>query len=296
LRVEEYNGERPSIQLIVREGECSDTTYLEEPDNFVDERKLNIDFQADPSTACGQLETMLIVTDIKEESDIRWIADFGFYNGDSLTMTFAKPGVYDIVVYAESKTSGCIEELEKHDFIEVTPPPVADFTVDNQYVSVENSLISFYNNSLFADSYSWNFGDGDFSVETSPMHDYGSIGTYLAELIAASDDGCSDTTMLEISVVMNHVFAPNAFRPNSPIAENTIFMPDGLGLDGSNFLLRIYDRWGQVVFESTSVANPWDGKDKKGKEAPMGNYIWTATFVDALGQEHRQNGQILLIR
>jgi gliding motility-associated-like protein len=73
-------------------------------------------------------------------------------------------------------------------------------------------------------------------------------------------------------------------------------MPLGTGADNSTFSMKIYDRWGQIVFESKSFEEPWDGTMKNGKPAPMGNYIWVSHFFDIQGFEHNQKGQVLLIR
>jgi hypothetical protein len=51
-----------------------------------------------------------------------------------------------------------------------------------------------------------------------------------------------------------------------------------------------------MVFESFTPENKWDGKLKKGGEAPMGNYVWRADYTDIQGYVHRQAGQVLLVR
>ena len=73
-------------------------------------------------------------------------------------------------------------------------------------------------------------------------------------------------------------------------------MPVGTGADISRFYLKIYDRWGQIVFETKTPENPWDGKDKNGNDAPMGNYVWISHYFDIQGFEHNQKGQVMLIR
>ncbi|PTN08943.1 gliding motility-associated C-terminal domain-containing protein [Mangrovibacterium marinum] len=295
VRVFDFAGVKPAIELIVDEGYCKDTAYQEEPD-FSAERALNIDFKAEPPAGCDSLETMLIVTNIKEESRISWFTDLGSFSGDSLALTYTVPGAYDVTMLAESDLTGCLEMLTKEGLVQVVDPPVAAFSVDYPVVSPQNPLVTFYNNSTDADAYNWIFGDGDSSMDYAPQHEYPAVGSYIAWLIARSDLGCSDSTTTQIQVVVDRIYAPNAFRPGSDIVENTVFMPAGLGDNGMPFLLRIYDRWGQLVFESTTSASPWDGTDKSGKEAPMGNYVWMATFVDLTGKKHEQTGQILLIR
>ena len=73
-------------------------------------------------------------------------------------------------------------------------------------------------------------------------------------------------------------------------------MPVGIGADASRFNLKIFDRWGQIMFETNSPETPWDGTTKNNDPAPMGNYVWISNFFDIQGFEHNQKGQVLLIR
>ena len=128
------------------------------------------------------------------------------------------------------------------------------------------------------------------------MHTYTELGEFLAQLYVESEFGCKDTTEFLIKILPFNVFTPNAFRPDSEITENRTFMPVGVGADMSRFKLKIFDRWGQLVFETDTPENPWDGTTKKGTSAPMGNYIWISHFYDVQGYEHNQKGQVILIR
>jgi len=93
-----------------------------------------------------------------------------------------------------------------------------------------------------------------------------------------------------------NVYTPNAFRPDSDISENREFMPVGVGVDPEVFQLLIFNRWGEIVFESNSPDYKWDGTTKNNNPAPMGNYIWKAEFADIQGFQHSMKGQVLLIR
>ena len=122
------------------------------------------------------------------------------------------------------------------------------------------------------------------------------LGEFNTQLFVESEFGCKDTTDFLITILPFSVYAPNAFRPESDIPENRTFMPVGLGADISRFSLQIYDRWGQIIFETKTPEYPWDGSTKNGKPAPMGNYIWISHYFDIQGFEHNQKGQVLLIR
>jgi gliding motility-associated-like protein len=102
--------------------------------------------------------------------------------------------------------------------------------------------------------------------------------------------------MMEIEILPFNVYTPNAFRPDSDIPENREFMPVGVGVDPNVFQLQIFNRWGELVFESTNPEHKWDGTTKNSNPAPMGNYIWKAEFADIQGFQHSMKGQVFLVR
>jgi gliding motility-associated-like protein len=102
--------------------------------------------------------------------------------------------------------------------------------------------------------------------------------------------------MMEIEILPFDIYTPNAFRPESDIPENREFMPVSTGVDPQSFNMKIFNRWGEVIFETNNLENKWDGKTKNNNPAPVGNYIWKADFKDIQGFSHSMKGQVLLIR
>ncbi len=89
-----------------------------------------------------------------------------------------------------------------------------------------------------------------------------------------------------------NLYSPTAFNPESRHTENNTFVVKGHYL--ANLTLQIFDRWGTLVYSSTSD-EPWDGK-KEGTPMPTATYVWTAQGTDYAGQEFKQAGTVLLIR
>jgi gliding motility-associated-like protein len=216
--------------------------------------------------------------------------------GESNGFIFQQPGEYDIGLIAGSLQTGCKDTLIKYDWITVNPSPEADFNVDYSVAIIDNATITFTNSSLNAEYFYWDFGDNQQSTEINPVHTYREVGEYNTELLVVSEIGCSDTTSYLIQILPAANYTPNAFRPDSPIDENRTFMPIPDNSYQRDFKLRIYDRWGQLVFESGTAGQSWDGNTQKGDPAPMGNYVWVADFFDVQGVERHQKGQVLLIR
>ena len=178
----------------------------------------------------------------------------------------------------------------------VHPKPIAKFDVDFPVAIIEHATLHFTNLSMDVDMFNWDFGDGGTSTEKNPQHTYTIVNKYPVELIVESEFGCIDTGMMEIEIVPFNVYTPNAFRPDSDIPENREFMPVGVGVDPEVFQLLIFNRWGEIVFESNSPDYKWDGTTKSNNPAPIGNYIWKAEFADIQGFQHSMKGQVLLIR
>ena len=91
---------------------------------------------------------------------------------------------------------------------------------------------------------------------------------------------------------------PEAFSPNGD-GQNDVFAPRAIGIDPSQYSLLIYDRWGGLVFESTDLNQPWDGRVQGTTEmAANGIYVWKIVAHDATDESegHEYNGTVNLIR
>src|SRR5690606_3381057 len=80
--------------------------------------------------------------------------------------------------------------------------PVADFS-SNSPVYMPNTAIYFSNNSSNANSYFWDFGDGNSSADSNPWNDYGSAGIYTVSLISANGICPADTTVQIVEIIDN---------------------------------------------------------------------------------------------
>ena len=87
------------------------------------------------------------------------------------------------------------------------------------------------------------------------------------------------------------MYLPNAFRP---LGVNTIFKPVATGFGGSNYLFQIYNRWGQLIFESTDYDHGWDGT-YKGKPSQQGAYVYRLVYQNVFDETKQQQGTVMLI-
>lgn len=167
--------------------------------------------------------------------------------------------------------------------------PVADFT----YVSELNQPVKFTNTSINASKYFWAFGDATSSTEVHPEHSYKETGTYQVCLTAWSLSGCMDITCKKVYVEVVYVAdVPTAFSPNND-GKNDVLFVKGNGI--VKMLFRIYNRWGQMIFESKELTHGWDGT-YKGQPVDMETIAYTLQVTFGNGETLNKQGNITVIR
>lgn len=204
---------------------------------------------------------------------------------------YANPGSYPVTLVANDPATCNFTDTFRFT-VTVNPTPTADFSFF-PVVPQENIPTQFTNASLGANTYNWNFGDGDSSTEVNPLHQFNKTGTYDVCLVAKHISGCADTICYQVPArVLPLLDVPNAITPNGDGKNDKVFVR-GFGIKKMQW--RIYNRFGQMVFETTNQKDGWDGKFK-GTLQPMDAYGFTldAEFVD--GQKLRKTGNITLIR
>jgi gliding motility-associated-like protein len=108
--------------------------------------------------------------------------------------------------------------------------------------------------------YWWNFGDGETSSAQNPLYSYERTGEYEVVLTISNADGCKDSTSLLLNLLgKNDLFIPNAFTPDGD-GLNDAFMPIFTCPERITFYeLKIYNRWGRLIFHSTDPNTGWTG-------------------------------------
>ncbi len=207
----------------------------------------------------------------------------------SVSTTFNTPGMYDVTLTTTS-TSGCTASATYTDYIYVEAIPVASFTPSSSSVSNLNTEIHFENTSVGATDYNWTFGDGTPSTtQESPWHTFPSEdpGSYNVELVAYSPLGCSDTANITITVSEELIFyVPNTFTPDYDDFNQTFQPVFNSGYDPFDFTLLIFNRWGEIIFESHNADIGWDGT-YGGKLMQDGTYTWKIEFKTNTSDERK---------
>jgi gliding motility-associated-like protein len=266
-----------------------------------------VDFSYDPPFGCVPLKvTFTNLSKFADDKTYQW--DFG--DGSSSrevnpVHVYTRADKFTVSLSASNVTGQTITKV-KQQIIEAYPKPLANFDVKPRLVTIPGGILYTSNSSFDATDYSWDFGDGETSNEVRPEHRYTKEGAFTIQLIASNRFGCSDTTALENVVRTKkggQILVPNAFSPNlggSPGAggpssdgKNDMFLPLMRGV--TDFELLIFNRWGELLFESRDASRGWDGY-YNGKLCPQDVYMYklTAKFED--GETAVRVGDVNLIR
>lgn len=182
---------------------------------------------------------------------------------------------------------------------------IGDGFPDAEFIALPTSLtttdteVDFTNESSGAISYVWNFGDGSGSNVENPSHSFPNMesGSYVVQLIAASPLGCQDTAYQTITVVEDEIFyVPNTFTPDGDSYNEYFQAIFYSGYDPFDFTMLIYNRWGEIIWESHDWTVGWNGT-YGGKIVPDGVYTWKIEVKTTATDERRAfTGHLNLIR
>ncbi|MCF8460248.1 MAG: gliding motility-associated C-terminal domain-containing protein [Flavobacteriales bacterium] len=255
---------------------------------------------AEPDSGCHPLTVNF--TDLTQPPSIGWSWNFGDSDSQSNTAGVSDPvhlysgtGLYDVSL-SITTAEGCITDTVLTDFIEVFPLPNANFDLNPEVVNLIDATINFTNLSTSnAIQWDWNFDDGHTSTLQNPTHVYSDTGTYTINLLVTTIHGCTDEVSRQLIIEPDFMFyVPNAFTPNDN-GRNDGFRGYGEGVDWSTYQMSIFDRWGELIYYTKNIDEPWDGTFK-GAPVELAVYVWKIELVDVKGNDHDYYGHVTLLR
>jgi len=213
----------------------------------------------------------------------------------SNTHIYELPGTYTVTLTVTS-ADNCVNTAVFQNFIVVHPEPTASFAGTPTVTDILNPNIVFIDQSSLAAEWYYDFFDGTSSNEQNPTHTYPDTGTFTVQQIVTTEFGCTDDAFYTVFVTpVYNLYVPNTFSPNGN-RENDVFNAKGEGYDPGSYELKVFNRWGEMVFRTKSLEHGWDGT-KNGTECAQGVYSYVLTIKSL--QDYRQKtffGHVTLLR
>ncbi len=223
--------------------------------------------------------------------------------GDGSTGTDFSPvhlyentGIYSVELKITSPL-GCMTQKKWNNLIKVVESPKAGFSYKPDEPNLLDNTVDFTDESIGGIAWQWQFDTVGVSLFQNPSFTFRDTGTYLIEQIVLHKSGCTDTARTYISILPYVNFLmPNAFTPNND-GLNDVFKPVGTFQGVSYYRLTIWNRWGEMLFESDDPKSGWNGqRNNIGDHAIPGVYAFVLEYINGLGERKTEKGHCTLIR
>src|SRR3989338_2010058 len=202
-------------------------------------------------------------------------------NAPDLSFNEVNSGCYAVELIAGNQF-GCADTTFQSCAVEIQPTPQSLVYPANNLLTVDNPTVLITDNSTDAGNCAW-YLNGQLLSQPCGVdftQPFPGLGTYEFVHYAFNNFGCLDSSSFVIEVREGLTYyVPNAFTPDGD-EFNNVFQPVFTsGFDPSDFQLQIFNRWGELVFESHDHQVGWDGT-YHGKLAIDGTYTWTINLKD----------------
>jgi gliding motility-associated-like protein len=218
--------------------------------------------------------------------------------GNSYSEIFTGSSCEDIGIMI-TDAAGCSQSMTMTDVVCVNPNPSASFS----WTPIQPMLggtVSFENTSIGGTTYTWDI-NGQAASGESVSYNVPSVesGEFQACLEVVGPGGCMDAQCYTVVLsTESYIFVPNSFTPDAD-GTNDVFAPIIAGLTSDyRYTFRVYDRWGDVIFETNDPYEVWTGNVRGGNYyAQPDAYVYEITLQLRAGEApFRKIGSIVLIR
>jgi gliding motility-associated-like protein len=235
---------------------------------------------ADTTTGCVPATINFQANTTGQQAIYTWSSN-GAANqfGQSVSMTFVSGGCYDVTLSATM--NGCSNSTTSANYICVQDMPLASFGSSVDAITESPQTVSFFNESIGASSYIWNFGNGSLSNELNPIQTFNASSSEVNVILYAyTSMGCMDSVSRLFEINPGEIYyIPNTFTPDGDKHNQTFKPIFTSGIDFYNYSMLIYNRWGMVVFETHDVEVGWDGSfGNQGLDVQSGVYTYSISI------------------
>lgn len=218
--------------------------------------------------------------------------DYSKIEGDSMLTTFYESGNQQIGYAIFYGSGNCIiDTIINKSYYKW---PIAEFTFNPANNSLDEPVVLFKDESKNTTIWKWDFDDGGLSNDSNPGHLFNVDNIFNVSLIASNKGGCFDTIYHEVSISpYDFVKLPSAFSPNGDGQNETFKILNAGEIEILEF--KIFNRWGNIVFETIDAEDSWDG-NRKGEKQNTGTYIYYIKYNSSSNQLKEIKGNFTLLR
>jgi gliding motility-associated-like protein len=263
----------------------------------------SLNFAYGPASGCAPLAVSLNNQSSGNVfTNVLWnFSNGAFLIGDSIHTLFHEVGCFDVSMQVTTPL-GCQYSTSQANAICTFPVPTSSFNIPNQNLTTVYNGVTLENMSSGGSVYTWDFGDGSpVNSQENPYHAFpvNESNSYEVMLVTTNEYGCTDTSyqIIEIHEELTY-YVPNAFTPDGNQFNNVWKPVFTEGLDPQNYHVSIFNRWGEIVWESYNSNVGWDGTyGTNGLPVQDGVYIYNICFgyKDSAKKENI-TGHIAMIR
>ncbi|MBK7359271.1 MAG: gliding motility-associated C-terminal domain-containing protein [Saprospiraceae bacterium] len=223
-------------------------------------------------------------------------SDGGIDSGFSISHVFTDTGVFGLKLEVTSPL-GCYNEGVFNQVIYVYNPPTADWTVDKYRLNIKDPVIQLEDVSKSTIGRTWIIDGKEYFFDKELTYAFRDTGLHHIRMIATDRFLCTDTLDTEVFIFRDFsLYMPNAFSPNGD-GKNEFFLPIGEIHSLESYDLKIYDRWGGKLFESSNPTTGWNGKfENSGKDLPPGVYVFDLYYKANRKAPVHERGTLSLIK
>jgi len=258
-----------------------------------------VDFSG-PASGCAPVTTTFINNAPIPGGTCVWNLGDGTTSSDcnGPTHTYPNAGCYDVTLTVTSP-GGCSASRTEPGLVCVSAIPVADFTISPNRIPDTRPFVNFINQSRGGDRFRWEFFNGDsVSILRDPSMNLMGVdpGRYDACLWAINSAGCVDSICKVFTITTDLlVYVPNAFSPDGD-GINEIFIPIITGYSFEDYEFMIFNRWGELIFETNNPTMGWNGF-YNGVMSKSEVYVWKLKVKPEEGTDAREFiGHVTLLR
>ncbi|MCB9171104.1 MAG: gliding motility-associated C-terminal domain-containing protein [Flavobacteriales bacterium] len=210
---------------------------------------------------------------------------YAWSTGSTADSIVVQTGTYSVTVIDANGCEGASASVD----VLTAPPPTALFTVSPNNQVIVGEGFQFTDHSTISNgtitNWFWQFDSLMTSNAQDPAFTFPGPGTYIVSLTVTTADGCTDTYSVSVTVVPEEIFVPNVFSPNGDGLNDALTFTNVQYFP--NTALKVYNRWGNMIYDSPSYRNNWAPRD-----IPEGTYFYILTMQSGKTYE----GHLTLLR